>query len=293
MGWIKSHKLVIILFGVIIILLVYNSGPVYNSSPKTTSPPSGTKSTSTRPQVLNSAPAEDSFGQSLPEQNMVVKESTISMLVSDVISVESKIISYAKESGGYMVNTSYSKQEDSPFATISVRVPTEQLDQSLIFIRSLGVKVTDENIVGTDVTQDYTDIAARLNTLKQAEKKLQELLTKASDAEDILTAQTDLLDIQQQMDDLNGQKQALEQNARLTKITVYISTDELALPYAPEHAFRPDVIFKSAVRSMLSTLQFLGELFIWLVVYSPLIAIGVVIYRLIKKFKNRKKTPAA
>lgn len=289
MDWIKSHKLVIVLIGIIIALFIYasNSGTTYNKGLS--------NSTSVRPpQALGSVPAPDGSKQSPSEgSRLVIKESTMSLLVSDVVAVENKIVSHAKEAGGYMVNTAYSKQDDLPSARVSIRVPAEKLDSTLSFIRSLGLKVTDENIIGTDVTQDYTDTEARLDTLKQAHAKLQDLLAKSSKPEDILTVQRDLLDIQQQMDDLNGQRKALEQNAKLTKITVYISSDELALPYATDHAFRPDAIFKQAARSMLSTLQFLGQLLIWLLVYSPLIAAGIVLYRLIKKFRNRKKTPSA
>jgi len=44
-----------------------------------------------------------------------------------------------------------------------------------------------------------------------------------------------------------------EQSAKLTKITVYLSTDELSLPYAPTNQWRPLVIVKEAFRSLIST----------------------------------------
>jgi hypothetical protein len=77
----------------------------------------------------------------------------------------------------------------------------------------------------------------------------------------------------------------LEKTAKLAKITLYLSTDEYVLPYAPTTPFRPEVIFKQAVRSLVGTLRGLVRLGIWLGVYSVIIVpVGLMIW-----FFSRKK----
>lgn len=210
------------------------------------------------------------------DNRVVLKETNLSLLVKDVSKTSDQVIDYAKSLGGYMVSSTFNRPEEAPFATVTVRVPTGKLDEALKYLRGLAVKITSENLYGTDVTEQYVDIEARLGVLHQTQSKLNELLKNSTAVQDVLSVQRELSNIQSQIDDLMGQKKSIDQNAQLTKVTTYLSTDELALPYVPDKAFRPNLIFKQAVRSLVDTLRWLGEAAIWLVVYSviwlPLLA---------------------
>ena len=169
-------------------------------------------------------------------------------------------------------------------------MPTNKLDEALAFIRSLSIKVTSENLVGTDVTDEYIDIEGRLATLRKTQARFEEILDKAISVQDILTVQRELISLQDQIDTLIGQKESIENNAKLTKITVYLSTDELALPYAPDKAFRPNIVFKLAVRSLLSSLRSGAQAAIWIGVYSVIwapIVLGFIAY---KRLRKKQKT---
>ena len=48
-----------------------------------------------------------------------------------------------------------------------VRVPAENFRATLDHFRSLAVKFTSERILGTDVTDEYVDIEARLVTVEK------------------------------------------------------------------------------------------------------------------------------
>lgn len=297
MNWIKSHKLVILLFLVIAYLLfkdnIFNLQYSRNnySLPPTDSYnyPSSSGISKSLP-FVGEKPQSFESAQVATDNRVIIRESNLSLLVEDVRKTGDQIVSFAKNNGGYMVTTSYTKPTESPFGNITIRIPTQKLDQALNYFRSLAIKVTNENLFGTDVTSEYTDIEARLATLQKTKTKFEDILAKASNVQDILTVQRELINIQDQIDSLKGQKQAIKKNAELTKITVYLSTDEIALPYTPDTVFRPDVIFKQAVRSLVNTLRTAGEVIIWIAVYSPLIAFAIVIFVLIKRFRSSKKT---
>jgi hypothetical protein len=221
-------------------------------------------------------------------ERMVVENSNLSLLVKDVRDTGDKILKYAKDSGGYMVTTSYSHPSESPYATITVRVPSKNFEDALNNFRSLAIKVTNENLVGTDVTQAYEDIQAELDTLEKTKSKFLGILDKAENVTDLLQVQREIINLQTQIDSLKGRRDAMKQEVEMTKITVYLSTDELSLPYTPDTKFRPQVIFKLAVRSLMNTLRVVGEAIIWVGVYSAIWIPAIVIYLLYKRFKKRK-----
>jgi hypothetical protein len=200
---------------------------------------------------------------------MVITETNMSMLVLDVGEVVGKIQKMAESLGGFLVNSNLSKPEGAASGSITIRVPSSKKDEALGSFRSFGVKVVSENVSGKDVTDQYVDIEARMAILEKTKLKFEEIMDKAFTVTDLLSVQRELTNLQSRIDSLKGQKEYLEKSVDLSRITVYLSTDELALPYAPDKVWRPEVVFKSAVRSLVGTVRDLGSLVIWVVVYAP------------------------
>lgn len=218
------------------------------------------------------------------ENRMVISNSDISLLVNDVVEVQNQIIQTTESLGGYMVNSNLNNPQDAPTANIVVRVPSDKMKEALDSFRGLAVKVISENLSGQDVTDQFVDNEARLSTLEQTKTIFEDMLVKATRIEDILRVQQEIINLQSQIDSLIGQQNYLEQNAKLARITIYLSTDELALPYSPSETWRPAVIFKQASRSLIGNLRKLGSAIIWLVVYSLIwLPILFIILYLIKR----------
>lgn len=284
--WLKRNKLTTLLFLIILFLLVKNYSLLKISQGEFT------------PQELASQKMigipppvpVDQFAPTKTKTRLVVEESSMSMVVNNVRQAADKIIDYVKSIDGFMVSTSLTSPEEAPFATVVVRVPVDKLQSSLDYFRSLGIRVTSENILGTDVTDEYVDIKARLETLEKTKAKFEEIMSKATQIQDILNVQRELISLQDQIDSLKGRQQYLEQTAKLAKITVYLSTDEFALPYAPSERFRPEVIFKQAVRSLVTNIRNLAGLLIWVFVYGVIwIPTGLIIFFIWRRIS--KKSP--
>lgn len=227
---------------------------------------------------LSVPPLSEPAPQPDVEERMVVEESNVSLVVKDVRQKVDQIIKQVEEEGGYMVSSSVSQPQEAPFANLVVRVPKSKLRPTLEFLRKMAIKVTSENLKGWDVTDQYFDIEARLENLDKTKAKYEEILDKATTVDQILRVQRELTSLQSQIDQLKGQQQYLEKTAENAKLTCYLAEDEWSLPYTPEEpTFRPKVIFKQAVRSLVQTLRGLAKLGIWFGVYSavwvPLLAI--------------------
>lgn len=287
-SWIKRNKLTSVLILVVLYLIARQYFGVVRPLSLTPAGLGGTESLSLKSVGSNLYPAPDrEYTPIQKTDRLVVQESNLSLVVKNVRESVDKIIDHAKSVGGYMVSSSLSQPEEAPFANVVIRVPSKNLKDTLGFLRSLAFKVSSENLYGYDVTDQYVDIQARLDTLNKTKAKFEEIMTKAIVIADILTVQRELINLQDQIDSLKGQQQYLEKTAELARITIYLSTDEFALPYAPSESFRPAVILKQAVRSLVGTLRSIIKALIWIGVYGVIIVpVALVIWY----FKKRKKS---
>lgn len=289
-SWIKKNALVIVLALVIVFLLL----PKRNQLVSRGLPEAGGGGINigmTQTTAKLGMPVLDSFyGEAAPvasDQRMVVQNTSLSMQVKDVSKTLKSIESVAQQEGGYMVNKGETKPEGAASGHISIRVLTEKREEALDKIRSLGVKVVDEEVFGTDITDEYVDLETRIANLEKVKAKMNAILEQASQVQDLVQVQSQINNTQSQIDSLKGRQKYMEQTAKLTLISVNLSTDELALPYTPDNAWRPAVVFKTAVRSMLGSLRSIADTLIWLMVYLPIILIiGLILY-LIKGLYKR------
>lgn len=219
---------------------------------------------------------------------LVIRETTLSLVVKEVAAAVEGIQAITDKLGGYLVESRVATPLESASGSITVRIPQEKLAEALAAFRGTGLRVVDENVSGQDVTDQYVDLEGRLDTLEKTRKKFDDLLDRATEVQDILSIQRELVNLQSQIDSLKGQQQYLSQSAKLSKVTVYLSTDEFSLPYSPAQPWQPNVIFKMAVRSLVGTLRGAGTTAIWIGVYSPIwlgILLGFLLLK--KKFVNK------
>ena len=290
--WLKKNKLtVVLILAVGYLLLQQNSGPITPLSLNqqrfggemmegAVLPKAGGGITGMMSSIL---PSDSETPPTSGQDRLVIRETTLSMVVKDVAESLKTIRQKTESLDGYMVNSHLSKPEESASGTITVRVPEEKLIEALEAFRRAGLRVVDENVSGRDVTDQYVDLEARLATLNKTKTKFEEILDRATQVQDLLTVQRELVNLQQQIDSVKGQQQYLSQSAKLSKITVYLSTDEFSLPYSPADPWRPNVVFKLAVRSLVSALRGIGTAAIWIGVYSPIWAPILAVIWIVKK----------
>lgn len=224
---------------------------------------------------------------SLSQERKVVTNTSFSLLVKNVNSFIDSAKGKVSEFGGFMVDTQINRDEKAETATIQARIPSTKLDEFSKYIRLISVKVVYENVVGYDITDQYTDYEKRIASLESSKTKLEAIMDKAFTAEDILNIQEKIFLIQDQIDSYKGQLDYMEKASTTSLVTMTVSTDELGLPYYPVKTWRPDIIFKQAVRSLLSILVSVGTFGIWLAVFSPLVILVILVIILIRRRKGK------
>jgi hypothetical protein len=215
----------------------------------------------------------------------IVKTGYITLEVVDFNESMDLISKIASELGGYVVSSNKSESSDDPSGKISIRVPAEKFDEALGKLRKLAVKVPSESADSRDVTEEYTDLKARLHNLEATEAQYLVLLNKAATVDDILKVQRELSNVRGQIEQIKGRIQYLERTSDMSLIQISLyKTSSIA-----KKGWDVLGILKSAVSGLVIFGQFLVGCIIWVIIFCPIwIGIWVLVWWLIKK-QNRKK----
>lgn len=218
-------------------------------------------------------------------------DTSLSVVVKNVreslTNIENIIIGF----GGFTVSKSVNTPEGLESGYISVRVPNNKVQETKNEIEKLSIKVVSESTYGSDITNEYVDIEERLKTYETTKKIYQDLLLKTSDFEQIMLAQDKIIQVQQSIDMLKGQQKYLDGVANTTAITISLSTDEYELAVTPEKSFRPDVVAKNALRSLILNIRNVAYISIWVAVYGlvvvPILAVIWLVWKKLAKKANQ------
>jgi hypothetical protein len=205
-----------------------------------------------------------------------------------------KVESIAKDLGGYVVNSSSWYQDEQLRARLSIRVPAGEFDAAMARLKELAIRVENRNISTQDVTEEYTDLDARLRNLEATETELLELLTevreRTSKAEDVLAVHREVSNIRGQIEQVKGRMQYLEKMTAMATINVELIPDVLAKPIVVA-GWQPTGTALNALRALVKTLQFIANAAIWLIIWVlPIIAIPfVILWAIWRRWRRRKK----
>ncbi len=236
--------------------VVYNSPATYESDQK----------------VGREAVVTDS---AIPDQRMVVKTGQISLVVKDVNGALKNIGEFSVSQGGLVVESNSYQYNQAPMGVITVRVPAAKFDEARNAIKKLGELQSDSSN-GTDITEEFIDVSARLKNLQATETQLLTIMKKAAAISDILAVQTELTRVRSEIEVLAGRQKYMQQNSDLSTLTVNLSTDPRSLPVIEKDtdSWKPSAVFKDALRSLILVGKGFVNGLIWIVVYIPLVLVA-------------------
>jgi hypothetical protein len=232
---------------------------------------------------------------------MIVRTASVSLVVTNTEDSVARIKSIVGTLGGYVVDTRLWRDEGQLRGSVTVRVPSESLDDALDQFKTLAVKVERESGSSQDVTEEYTDVGARLRNLEATEQELLELLgtvrERTGKAEDILAVHRELTNIRGQIEQLKGRMQYLERTAAMAAVTLELIPDVLAQPIDGT-GWRPSATVAAALRSLLRTLRFLADAVIVLALYVlPLVILLLIpvaiVWSVWRRWRHRKPATKA
>jgi hypothetical protein len=227
------------------------------------------------------------------EERMIVRTAEVALVVDDTDDSVAQIKGIVSALGGYVVDTRLWRDEEQLRGSITVRVPSDSLDDALSQFKALAVKVERESGSSRDVTEEYADLDAQLRNLEATEQELLELLTtvreRTGKAEDILAVHRELTSIRGQIEQLKGRMQYLERTSVMAAVTIELIPDVLARPIASS-GWRPSETVAGAFRALVQTLRFVADAAIWIVLYVlPVAAIVLIPFAAVWWFWRRRR----
>ncbi|MCL7455067.1 MAG: DUF4349 domain-containing protein, partial [Anaerolineae bacterium] len=238
--------------------------------------------------VQSAAPEEplayDTVSVAYAAERLIIRSGNISMVVDDTRAVRATIeelVAGMAGDGAFVVSSQeYGGTEgEQPRVSMTIRVPAARFDATMDRLADLAVRVTNRNESADDVTEEYVDLEARLESLEAARQRLLDIMAEARSTKDLLEAEQQLTQREAEIESIKGRMQYLEQSARLSSISIELVPDILSQPVSDQ--WRPAETARRAVEALVDSLRALGSFAIffsiailpWLVMAGLLILV--------------------
>ncbi|MGH9275172.1 MAG: DUF4349 domain-containing protein, partial [Acidimicrobiales bacterium] len=121
--------------------------------------------------------------------------------------------------GGHIAESTTTESSETPSGSIIVRVPAGSFETLLADLRRVG-EVKAFSSKGTDVTAQFTDLAARLTALTATRDRLSAVLSEAGNVPDILAVQDRITGVQVEIEQIQGQQRLLEDQTSFATLAI-------------------------------------------------------------------------
>ncbi|MEO8289325.1 MAG: DUF4349 domain-containing protein [Chloroflexota bacterium] len=201
---------------------------------------------------------------------MVIRTASLQLTVKDVGASVDRIRSLAGQHGGYVFSSESRQEGDYTYSTVTIQVPSAEFDQIMPTLRNmegLVVKVSNENVTSTDVTEEFTDLQSQLRNLQATEARMLALQAKAENMDDILAIDRELRAVQGEIEQIQGRTNYISKRAEMSTITIQLSPQFAPAiePPVSEPAWQP---FEAAVKAWNASLDMLAGLGTAVITYA-------------------------
>ena len=184
--------------------------------------------------------------------------------------------------GGFVVQSFASQGSGNRIAegSLVLRIPAESYEAALSRLRGLG-KVESLEESGQDVSKEFVDLNARIRQLRAVEAQLLQLLQQANDVPAALAVQSQLSQVQLDLEQARGRLQYLDN--RVAFATISMSMHELVVVPPNGDGFSIVDAWATAGAAFLTVV---GWIFIGIAVVAPvlvLLGLGFLVGRELRK----------
>ncbi|HLF79597.1 MAG TPA: DUF4349 domain-containing protein [Dehalococcoidia bacterium] len=152
----------------------------------------------------------------------IVQTASIRLQVKEVGGSFEEVGRVATSAGGFVASSNFSFQGEQQIASATIRVPAARYQEVLGQLRSLGAKVDSEGSNASDITEEYSDLQARLRNLEATEAQLLTFLTQARNVSEVLQVQDRLNSVRNEIERAKGRMNLLDKLSDLATITVHL-----------------------------------------------------------------------
>lgn len=196
----------------------------------------------------------------------LARTASITLEVQDVEQAATRVAAAAQRAGGYVSNAQV-RGGDFGAGSLQLRVPARALDATVEDLAQIGVRVVESSVTTEDLTEQLTDLQARIDNLERLETELQALLADVRDSD---PQATQLLQVFERINQVRGEIERLQAqrvNAQDRVALATINVELLPRSTAPEEVEpEPEGTLAQAWESTKDAFGAIADAIIWLVV---------------------------
>jgi len=210
---------------------------------------------------------------------MIARSVSLSIVVKNFDAGRASLDAILARHNGYAAALNVATPQ-GPARTLqaSLRIPAPQLAAAIVELKALG-RVEAETQNGEEVTEQHSDLLARLKNSRETEQRLQDVLrTRTGKVKDVLEVEEEIARVRGEIEQMEAELRTLEHHVSFATIDLKLAEEykaELTTP-APSIAMqlRNALVdgFRAAFQSLLALILFFAEsaptLLLWLMILS-------------------------
>lgn len=157
---------------------------------------------------------------------MIARTASLTIVVKDVDAARTKLDSILEQHHGYSAQLNTSRPENGPRSLqSSLRIPAGELQSAVAAIKTLG-RVENESQSGEEVSQQHTDLVARLKTARETETRLEAILQqRTGKIGDVLEVEQNIARVHGEIEQMEAEQKALEHRVDFARVEVQLSEE--------------------------------------------------------------------
>ena len=223
-------------------------------------------------------------GQPLADQQskvisapMIARTVSLSVVVKDFAASRSSLDGILARHHGYSAQLSISTPENAPRGLqASLRIPAPELSLAVADLKILG-RVENESQSGEEVTQQHTDLVARLKNSRETEQRFRTILQqRTGNVVEVLQVEEGIARVRGDIERMEAEQKALEHRVDFATVELQLTEEYKAQLNPPAASVSTRVHnafvagYRNASETLLGILLFFAEygpaLLIWLMI---------------------------
>ncbi len=222
-----------------------------------------------------------------PDKKLIVT-ATMSTETQDLDATIATLTSQVSAYEGYIQKSSIFNRGANRVYEATFRIPAARYQAFLDSIQDAGntLNYFEET---EDITDTYTDIQARLTTLKAQEERVMELYKQAASIEDLMKVEERLSDLRYQIEYFEAQIRNYDLLTAYSTLTISVSETKTYTPTSPSFFTRLGNAFHNGWQNFLDNIgDFLIDVAynLWTLIF--LAVLGFIAYRVYRHFRNKR-----
>lgn len=214
----------------------------------------------------------------------IIKNGDMGIAVANINEAKTKVDGILKKQNAYIQSETFRNTETSEELDFVIRVPYQNFDQ-LISSFSEGIGAVEyKNISSEDVTEEYTDVAIKLENKRIYLEKYRDLLKNAATTKDMLEIQENIRKLEDEIDVAEGRLRFIDDRVNYSTLRLSLSKEKARSSVTSKIGFGSRFSDSVAQGWNIFVSVVLGLISLW-----PFLILTPFIIMFYRKWRSRKK----